>query len=152
MTQLTTAEAAALLGVTMSRVRYLCIDGVLNAEKRDRDWIVKFDEAFEEYASRETRAQGRGRPREKEHMETVKEWTDAYRKYVLNSHSKTQLAKELEAFVVQSSELRRQRDEVAKELSNMLHVFDRGLQSDTVGRKVCDDARRILAQYEEGDA
>jgi len=52
-----------------------------------------------------------------------------------------------------ADEMRRQRDEVAKELSRMLHVFDRGLQSDTVGRKVCDDARRILAQYDkDGDA
>lgn len=60
---LTTAEAADILGTTSSQVRYLCIRGTLNAEKRSGVWLIQRDDVFDDYASRETRTQGRGRPR-----------------------------------------------------------------------------------------
>lgn len=60
---LTTAEAAALLGTTSSQVRRLCIRGMLTATKHGRDWQIQRDATFDAYASRETRTQGRGRPR-----------------------------------------------------------------------------------------
>jgi hypothetical protein len=63
MTQLTTAEAADILGVDASQVRYLCIRGELNAEKRSGVWLIQRDATFDTYAGRKTRTQGRGRPR-----------------------------------------------------------------------------------------
>jgi excisionase family DNA binding protein len=63
MTQLTTAEAAALLNVDASQVRRLCIRGKLNATRKGRDWMIDKDEVFDAYANSATRTQGRGRPR-----------------------------------------------------------------------------------------
>jgi excisionase family DNA binding protein len=63
MTQLTTAEAAALLGVDASQVRRLCIRGKLNATKHGRDWQIQRDDIFDAYAASPTRTYGRGRPR-----------------------------------------------------------------------------------------
>ena len=63
MTQLTTAEAAALLNVDASQVRYLCIRGKLNAEKRSGVWLIQHDATFDAYAASPTRTYGRGRPR-----------------------------------------------------------------------------------------
>lgn len=37
---LTTTEAAALLGVTPQRVRFMIKAGILEAEKWGRDWMV----------------------------------------------------------------------------------------------------------------
>ena len=63
MTQLTTAEAADILGVDASQVRRLCIRGKLNATKHRRDWQIAKDDIFDAYAASPTRTQGRGRPR-----------------------------------------------------------------------------------------
>lgn len=51
--------------------------------------------------------------------------------------------------IAQAPELRRQRDEALQALRSMLHMFDRGLPEDSIGRKKCDDARRVLAQYKD---
>lgn len=41
--ELTSKEAAAILGVTVSRIRQLCIAGILIARKMGRDWLVSRD-------------------------------------------------------------------------------------------------------------
>ena len=58
---LTTAEAAAILNVDTSQVRYLCIRGTLNAEKRSGVWLIIKDAKFDAYAESPTRRQGKGR-------------------------------------------------------------------------------------------
>jgi excisionase family DNA binding protein len=62
MTQLTTAEAADILGVDVSQVRRLCIRGKLTATRTGRDWMIDKDTTFDAYANSATRTQGRGRP------------------------------------------------------------------------------------------
>jgi excisionase family DNA binding protein len=57
---LTTAEAAARLGVTPTRIRQLCLEGRLPCTKAGRDWVIRVEdlEAFQKLPPGRT-----GRPR-----------------------------------------------------------------------------------------
>lgn len=57
MKLLTTTEVAARLGVTPIRVRAMCQNGDLPAEKVGRDWLIK-ESALNKFTPRR-----RGRPR-----------------------------------------------------------------------------------------
>jgi len=62
---------------------------------------------------------------------------------------RNELSRDYRKLSSEADELRRQRDEALPALRSMLHMFDRGLPKASIGRKKCDAARRILAQYEK---
>jgi excisionase family DNA binding protein len=64
MPNLTTAEAAKIIGRTPDRVRQLCLSGELVAEKVGRDWVIT-TEALAAYEAKPKPKAGypAGRPR-----------------------------------------------------------------------------------------
>ena len=60
---MTSAEAAAALGLSSSRVRRLCENGVLKADKHGRDWWIEASEVERFKALERPQGWKKGKPR-----------------------------------------------------------------------------------------